>query len=135
MFKYSCKSSLFYQESPPVAVPVRFSTVPDVEKNKCIEAGSCFELQCEVSDPTADVHWYKDETEILTDTGWDIRAEGRLRMLVVQSAEPSHSGLYSCNMLDDSVQFTVDIKGDLRLFEKHVHVVTQSCIYLKLEAN
>ncbi|XP_060732886.1 obscurin isoform X5 [Tachysurus vachellii] len=92
------------------AVPVWFSTVPEVEKNKCIEAGSCFELRCEVSDPTAVVHWYKDETEILTDTGWDIQAEGTLRMLVVQSAEPSHSGLYSCNMADDAVQFTVDIK-------------------------
>ncbi|MCJ8732805.1 hypothetical protein PDJAM_G00215510 [Pangasius djambal] len=93
------------------AVPVRFSTVPEVEKSKCIEAGSCFELRCEVSDPTADVHWHKDETEILTDTGWDIQAEGTMRMLVVQSAEPSHSGLYSCNMPDDSVQFTVDIKA------------------------
>ncbi|XP_058247684.1 obscurin-like protein 1 isoform X5 [Hemibagrus wyckioides] len=92
------------------AVPVWFSTVPEVEKNKCIEAGSCFELRCEVSDPTADVHWYKDEAEILTDTGWDIQAEGTMRKLVVQSAEPSHSGLYSCNMPDDSVQFTVDIK-------------------------
>lgn len=103
-------------------MPVRFSTVPEVEKNKCIEAGSRFELQCEVSDPTADVHWYKDETEILTDTGWDIRAEGRLRTLVVQSADPSHSGLYSCNMLDDSVQFTVDIKGDLWLFLRSMYV-------------
>ncbi|KAK3542735.1 hypothetical protein QTP70_000076 [Hemibagrus guttatus] len=93
------------------AVPVWFSTIPEVEKNKCIEAGSCFELCCEVSDPTADVHWYKDETEILTDTGWDIQAEGTMRKLVVQSAEPSHSGLYSCSIPDDSVQFTVDIKA------------------------
>ncbi|XP_053483414.1 obscurin-like protein 1 isoform X3 [Ictalurus furcatus] len=93
------------------AVPVRFSTVPEVEKSKCVEAGSYFELCCEVSDPIADVHWYKDETEILIDTGWDIQAEGTLRMLVVHSAEPSHSGIYSCNMPNDSVQFTVDIKA------------------------
>ncbi|XP_047011816.2 obscurin-like protein 1 isoform X5 [Ictalurus punctatus] len=93
------------------AVPVRFSTVPEVEKSKCIEAGSYFELCCEVSDPIADVHWYKDDTEILTDTGWDIQAEGTLRMLVVHSAEPSHSGIYRCNMPNDSVQFTVDIKA------------------------
>ncbi|KAF4087196.1 hypothetical protein AMELA_G00092870 [Ameiurus melas] len=93
------------------AVPVWFSTVPEVEKSKCIEAGSYFELCCEVSDPIADVHWYKDETEILTDTGWDIQAEGTLRMLVVHSAEPRHAGLYSCNMPNDSVQFTVDIKA------------------------
>ncbi|KAF7709746.1 hypothetical protein HF521_016596 [Silurus meridionalis] len=93
------------------AVPVRFSTVSEVEKCKCIQAGSSFELCCEVSDPTADVYWYKDETEILTDTGWDIQAEGTRRMLIVQSAEPSHSGLYSCNMPDDSVEFTVDIQA------------------------
>lgn len=96
-------------------MPVRFSAVPEVEKNKCIEAGSYFELRCEVSDSTADVHWFKDEIEILTDTGWDIQAEGTLRMLVVQSAEHCHSGLYSCNMPGDSVQFTVNIKGDLWL--------------------
>lgn len=116
-------------------MPVRFSTVPEVEKSKCIEAGNYFELCCEVSDPIADVHWYKDDTEILTDTGWDIQAEGTLRMLVVHSAEPSHSGIYSCNMPNDSVQFTVDIKGDLWISEMHVHPVTKSCIYLKLEAN
>ncbi|KAL7865382.1 hypothetical protein SRHO_G00106290 [Serrasalmus rhombeus] len=92
------------------AVPVRFSAVPEIEKNKCIEAGSPFELCCEVSDPTAHAHWYKDELELLPETGWDTQAEGTLRMLVVQSADPSHSGLYNCNTSDDSVQFTVDIK-------------------------
>ncbi|XP_037395276.1 obscurin-like protein 1 isoform X8 [Pygocentrus nattereri] len=93
------------------AVPVRFSAVPEIEKNKCIEAGSPFELCCEVSDPTAHARWYKDELELLPETGWDTQAEGTLRMLVVQSADPSHSGLYNCNTSDDSVQFTVDIKA------------------------
>ncbi|XP_036425812.1 obscurin-like protein 1 isoform X9 [Colossoma macropomum] len=92
------------------AVPVRFSAVPEIEKNKCIEAGSAFELCCEVSDPTAHARWYKDELELLPETGWDTQAEGTLRMLVVQSADPSHSGLYHCNTSDDYVQFTVDIK-------------------------
>ncbi|XP_036425758.1 obscurin isoform X3 [Colossoma macropomum] len=93
------------------AVPVRFSAVPEIEKNKCIEAGSAFELCCEVSDPTAHARWYKDELELLPETGWDTQAEGTLRMLVVQSADPSHSGLYHCNTSDDYVQFTVDIKA------------------------
>ncbi|XP_036425795.1 obscurin-like protein 1 isoform X7 [Colossoma macropomum] len=95
------------------AVPVRFSAVPEIEKNKCIEAGSAFELCCEVSDPTAHARWYKDELELLPETGWDTQAEGTLRMLVVQSADPSHSGLYHCNTSDDYVQFTVDIKAEL----------------------
>ena len=89
---------------------MRFSAVPEIEKNKCIEAGSPFELCCEVSDPTADARWYKDEIELLPETGWDTQAEGTLRMLVVQSAVSSHSGLYHCITSDDSVQFTVHIK-------------------------
>ncbi|KAI5107377.1 obscurin-like protein 1 isoform X8, partial [Silurus meridionalis] len=126
------------------AVPVRFSTVSEVEKCKCIQAGSSFELCCEVSDPTADVYWYKDETEILTDTGWDIQAEGTRRMLIVQSAEPSHSGLYSCNMPDDCVEFTVDIQApplkllDVPHVEKNIGTAESICIaqqYKILDAN
>ncbi|KAI4892996.1 hypothetical protein NFI96_027323 [Prochilodus magdalenae] len=105
------------------AVPVRFSAVPEIEKNKCIEAGSRFELCCEVSDPTAHVHWYKNETELLPETGWDTQAKGTLRMLVVQSADPSHSGLYHCNTSDDSVQFTVDIKAPPAKFSAFPEIV------------
>ncbi|XP_049340507.1 obscurin isoform X1 [Astyanax mexicanus] len=98
------------------AVPVRFSAVLENEKKKCIEAGSRFELRCEVSDPTAHVRWYKNETELLSETGWGTEAEGTLRMLVVQSADPSHSGIYRCNTSDDSVQFSVDIKAPPVMF-------------------
>uniref|UniRef100_W5K7R4 Obscurin-like protein 1 n=1 Tax=Astyanax mexicanus TaxID=7994 RepID=W5K7R4_ASTMX len=100
-----------------IRVPVRFSAVLENEKKKCIEAGSRFELRCEVSDPTAHVRWYKNETELLSETGWGTEAEGTLRMLVVQSADPSHSGIYRCNTSDDSVQFSVDIKSPLEPLE------------------
>uniref|UniRef100_A0A671T5Y2 Obscurin like cytoskeletal adaptor 1b n=1 Tax=Sinocyclocheilus anshuiensis TaxID=1608454 RepID=A0A671T5Y2_9TELE len=88
------------------AAPVRFSAVPEAETNKCIEAGGHFELHCKVSDPTAQVSWFHNDTQLQPETGLDIQSEGDVRKMVVNPAEPSHSGLYRCESSDDSVQFT-----------------------------
>ncbi|XP_016150061.1 obscurin-like protein 1 isoform X3 [Sinocyclocheilus grahami] len=93
------------------APSVRFSAVPEAETNKCIEAGGHFELHCKLSDPTAQVSWFHNDTQLQPETGLDIQSEGDVRTLVVNPAEPSHSGLYRCESSDDSVQFTVDIKA------------------------
>ncbi|XP_058642746.1 obscurin-like protein 1 isoform X15 [Onychostoma macrolepis] len=98
------------------AAPVRFSAVPEAERNKCIEAGGHFELHCKVSDPTAQVSWFHNDTQLQPETGLDIQSEGDVRILVVNPAEPSHSGLYRCESSDDSVQFTVDIKDPPVMF-------------------
>ncbi|XP_055070972.2 obscurin isoform X13 [Misgurnus anguillicaudatus] len=92
------------------AAPVRFSAVPDAEKSICTEAGGCFELRCKVSDPKVHVCWFHNDVEIKPETGLDIQSDGDVRKLIVESAEPSHSGLYRCETSDDSVQFIVDIK-------------------------
>lgn len=104
---------LIYRKPSSVAALVRFSAVPEAERNKCIEAGGHFELHCKVSDPTAQVSWFHNDTQLQPETGLDIQSEGDVRTLVVNPAEPSHSGLYRCESSDNSVQFTVDIKGDL----------------------
>ncbi|XP_052377809.1 obscurin-like protein 1 isoform X8 [Oncorhynchus keta] len=93
------------------AVPVTFSAIFDVEKTKSVEAGCPFQLQCEVTDPTAQVYWCKDGEKLLPQTGMDIQSNGTMRRLIVQSAEVFHSGLYNCETSDDTLQFTVDIKA------------------------
>ncbi|XP_067265423.1 obscurin isoform X14 [Chanodichthys erythropterus] len=98
------------------ATPVRFSAVPEAEKNICTEAGGHFELHCKVSDPTVHVCWFHNNTQLQPETGLDIQSEGDSRKLVVNPAEPSHSGLYRCETSDDSVQFTVDIKDPPVMF-------------------
>ncbi|XP_016150060.1 obscurin-like protein 1 isoform X2 [Sinocyclocheilus grahami] len=98
------------------APSVRFSAVPEAETNKCIEAGGHFELHCKLSDPTAQVSWFHNDTQLQPETGLDIQSEGDVRTLVVNPAEPSHSGLYRCESSDDSVQFTVDIKDPPVMF-------------------
>uniref|UniRef100_A0A671KRF2 Obscurin like cytoskeletal adaptor 1b n=1 Tax=Sinocyclocheilus anshuiensis TaxID=1608454 RepID=A0A671KRF2_9TELE len=105
---YSCKTrgDAVHFNVDVKAAPVRFSAVPEAEKNKCIEAGGHFELHCKVSDPTAQVSWFHNNTQLQLETGLDIQSEGDVRTLVVNPAEPSHSGLYRCESSDDSVQFT-----------------------------
>lgn len=73
-------------------------------------------LQCVVSDPEAHVCWYKDECQLISNSGLEINSEGNNRTLVVHSAELSDSGVYRCTTQDDTMEFQVEIKGDFILF-------------------
>uniref|UniRef100_A0A8C8FVG4 Obscurin like cytoskeletal adaptor 1b n=1 Tax=Oncorhynchus tshawytscha TaxID=74940 RepID=A0A8C8FVG4_ONCTS len=94
-----------------IVPPVRFSVLPEAERNKVIEAGCPIVLKCELSDPTAQVYWYKDGIQLFSNHELDIQSEGNMRTLVVQSAELTHSGTYSCTTVDDTMEFHVDIKA------------------------
>uniref|UniRef100_A0A671KM82 Obscurin-like protein 1 n=1 Tax=Sinocyclocheilus anshuiensis TaxID=1608454 RepID=A0A671KM82_9TELE len=85
-------SAALYIQAPPV----RFSVLPEDERNKFIEAGSPIALQCELSDPLAQVSWYKDGVKLLPQNGLDFKSKGTERQMIVQTAEFYHSGLYSC---------------------------------------
>lgn len=91
---------------------MRFSVLPETEKNKSIQSGHPVVLNCELSDPSAQVQWYKDGSKLLPQAGLDILTDGRARKLTVHSAELFHSGQYCCKTKGDSVTFNVDVKGD-----------------------
>ncbi|KAM8855612.1 obscurin isoform 4-T4 [Spinachia spinachia] len=93
------------------APPVRFSALPDAERNKTIETGYPIVLCCELSDPAAQVHWYKDGSKLHPQTGVEILTDDLARKLIVYSAEFFHSGLYCCKTRGDTVTFSVDIKA------------------------
>ncbi|XP_021180746.2 obscurin-like protein 1 isoform X14 [Fundulus heteroclitus] len=98
------------------APPVRFTAIPDAERNKTIEAGRPFVLQCELSDPSAQVHWYKDGSKLNPQNGVDVKAEGLARKLVVSSAEAAHSGVYCCKTKGDAITFSVEITAPPKKF-------------------
>ncbi|XDV30096.1 hypothetical protein PO909_033087 [Leuciscus waleckii] len=111
---YSCKTRgdavLFNVDVK--APPVRFSAVPEVKRRKCIEAGCPIILQCEISDSTAQVQWYKDGDQLLVESGVDIKSDDCMRTLSIQSAHPSHAGVYSCTTKDDVIKFHVEIRAE-----------------------
>ncbi|XP_077072048.1 obscurin isoform X21 [Siphateles boraxobius] len=110
---YSCKTrgDAVHFNVDVKAPPVRFSAVPEVKRRKCIEAGCPIILQCEISDSTAQVQWYKDGDQLLVESGVDIKSEDCMRTLSIQSANPSHAGVYSCTTKDDVIKFHVEIRA------------------------
>lgn len=95
-----------------IATPIRFSALPEVARNRFIEAGCPIILHCEISESAAQVSWFKDGVPLLQETGLDIKSHGTMRSLIIQSAELKHSGVYSCEAADDHIAFRVDVAGD-----------------------
>ncbi|XP_032368895.1 obscurin-like protein 1 isoform X11 [Etheostoma spectabile] len=98
------------------APPVRITTHCEAERNKSVEVGEPIVLRCEISDPNAQVNWYKDGMNLRETAGQDILTEGSIRTLAIQSAMLSHSGIYSCKTTDDAMQFHVDVEAPLLKF-------------------
>lgn len=114
---YVCSLSKRVCTKLSVAPSVKFSSVPEVQRSKCTETGRPFKLQCEVSDPGAQVWWYKDGNEVLPQDGMITLSDGAARTLSVEAAELCHGGTYSCQTNNDSITFHVEIKGDSMLFQ------------------
>lgn len=98
------------------APPVAIAKLCETERNKSFEVGESIVLRCEISDPNAQVTWYKDGIKLREAAGQDMQEEGSIRTLAFQSAMLSHAGIYSCKTTDDAVQFHVDVKGDISCF-------------------
>lgn len=91
---------------------MRFSAAPETERRKCIEEGCAIVLQCEITDSSGQVRWFKDGRQILSQSGVDFQLEGCIRRLVIESAALSHAGVYRCTTKDDIIEFQVEIKGE-----------------------
>ena len=107
-----CFIDQFYFTFNPVAPLLKYSAISEVVQKKKVLAGSPIALQCELSDATGQVSWYKDGTKLHPQSGVDFQSEGNLRSLVVPSAEEAHTGVYRCESKDDDIQFAVEVKGD-----------------------
>uniref|UniRef100_A0A3B4G429 Obscurin-like protein 1 n=1 Tax=Pundamilia nyererei TaxID=303518 RepID=A0A3B4G429_9CICH len=89
---------------------VKFFPLSEMDRNKFVEIGNPIVLYCEVSDPAALVHWYKNGVELRSVEGLHIQSEGTMRRIVIQSAELSHSGVYCCDAIDDVIRFNVEVE-------------------------
>nr|XP_033473864.1 obscurin-like protein 1 isoform X10 [Epinephelus lanceolatus] len=100
-------SAALYIQAPLV----KFSPMSEMDRNKFVEVGIPIVLYCELSDPAAPVHWYKNGVELQTMEGLHIQSEGTMRRIVIQSAEFSHSGVYCCDAIDDVIRFNVEVEA------------------------
>ena len=91
---------------------MNFTAHPEDEKSNFVDTDWPSVQHCELSDPTAEIKWSKDGQNLLPQNGIDIQSEGTTRGLSVQSAKLSHTGLNSCETMEDARQFHMDVKGD-----------------------
>lgn len=90
---------------------MKFSPLSDLDSNKKVTTGDPIVLYCEVSHPFANVSWFKDSKELQVTDGLNIQSDGNMRRIVIQSADASHSGVYTCESKGDVITFNVDIAG------------------------
>ncbi|KAG7271277.1 hypothetical protein CRUP_003229 [Coryphaenoides rupestris] len=78
---------------------------------KRVETGDAIVLYCEVSHAFAHVSWFKDGAALQANDGLTVQSEGNMRRIVIQSAEASDSGVYTCEVAGDAIKFNVQVAG------------------------
>uniref|UniRef100_A0A8C8EII2 Obscurin-like protein 1 n=1 Tax=Oncorhynchus tshawytscha TaxID=74940 RepID=A0A8C8EII2_ONCTS len=92
---------------------VQGSPMSESDSNKRVETGDPVVLYCEVSHPSASVGWFKDGVELQVTDSLNIQSEGNMRRIVIQSAEFTDSGVYTCETMGDVIKFNVEVEGEL----------------------
>ncbi|XP_074766239.1 obscurin-like protein 1 isoform X2 [Athene noctua] len=91
------------------APQVHIAPVPEAERLRELPAGLPLLLECQVSPPGAPVRWLKDGEAVPLDDVIAVQAEGCVRRLLLRSAGPLDTGVYTCDAGDDAVSFVVTV--------------------------
>lgn len=94
------------------APQVCIAPVPEAERLREVPEGLPVLLECQVSPPGASVCWLKDGEAVPPDDVIALQAEGCVRRLLLRSAGPSDTGVYTCDAGDDAVSFVVTVTGE-----------------------
>uniref|UniRef100_A0A8D0KSC9 Obscurin like cytoskeletal adaptor 1 n=1 Tax=Strix occidentalis caurina TaxID=311401 RepID=A0A8D0KSC9_STROC len=79
------------------------------EEQRGLSSGLPVLLECHVSPPGALVRWLKDGEAVPLDDVIAVQAEGCVRRLLLRSAGPLDTGMYTCDAGDDAVSFVVTV--------------------------
>lgn len=94
-----------------VAPPVKLSRPPDMPEKLAGYAGEPIVLEAEVSRPNAVVKWWLNGREIVGSSSVTMTADGFIHRLTIRSPTPEDSGTYSCDAIDDKIDFHVAVTG------------------------
>ncbi|XP_036884987.1 obscurin-like protein 1 isoform X2 [Sturnira hondurensis] len=93
--------------------PVQFLAPEAAPAPVCVAPGELVMLSCELSRAGALVFWSHNGRPVQEGEGLELRTEGPRRILCIQSAEPAHAGLYTCQSRQapgaPSLSFTVQV--------------------------
>ncbi|XP_032921119.1 obscurin-like protein 1 [Catharus ustulatus] len=101
-------SAILHVQAPQVHI----APVSEAERLRKVPAGMPVLLECQVSTPDAPVCWLKDGKAVPLDDIIAMQAEGCVRRLLLRSACPSDTGVYTCDAGDDAVSFVVTVTAE-----------------------
>ncbi|XP_059391295.1 obscurin-like [Carassius carassius] len=67
-------------------------------------------LKTEVMLENCSVQWFRDGIELKDGSKYEMKQEGRSRVLIIKSSESKDSATYTCQTADDKVEFNVQVK-------------------------
>nr|KAG5709145.1 hypothetical protein BaRGS_028601 [Batillaria attramentaria] len=120
--EYTCKcgdattSADLYVTEPEWEFMKKLDDVEAVEREKAI-------FECDVSDPEADVTWWRGEKELRSGGKYEFFKDGLKRRLQIKNCHSKDDGKYTCKMLDQetSAELYVERVFDVKATNAHKH--------------
>ncbi|XP_043082205.1 obscurin isoform X22 [Puntigrus tetrazona] len=91
-------------------VSAKFQKTSITKETVMVESTEKFVLKTEVMTESCSVKWFRDGIELKDGSKYEMKQEGRSRVLIVKSSESKDSGTYFCQTADDKVEFKVQVK-------------------------
>ncbi|NXM95917.1 OBSL1 protein, partial [Sylvia borin] len=89
--------------------PVKILQPPQRSLELLVQAPGCVELRCELSEPDALVHWFKNGLEVDETDNLLLLVEGAWRCLFIPKSSAEDAGEYICETKDEAVSFDVKV--------------------------
>ncbi|XP_051738388.1 obscurin-like isoform X11 [Ctenopharyngodon idella] len=91
-------------------VTTKFQKTSVTKETVMVESTEKVVLKTEVMSESCSVKWFRDGVELKDGSKYEMKQEGRSRVLIVKSSESKDSGTYFCQTADDKVEFKVQVK-------------------------
>ncbi|KAK7118675.1 hypothetical protein R3I94_022238 [Phoxinus phoxinus] len=91
-------------------VTTKFQKTSVTKETVMVESTEKVVLKTEVMSESCSVKWFRDGVELKDGSKYEMKQEGRSRVLIVKSSESKDNGTYYCQTADDKVEFKVQVK-------------------------
>ncbi|KAL1248368.1 hypothetical protein QQF64_021686, partial [Cirrhinus molitorella] len=91
-------------------VSTKFQKTSVTKETMMVESTEKVVLKTEVMSENCSVKWFRDGVELKDGSKYEMKQEGRSRVLIIKSSESKDTGTYSCQTADDKVDFKVQVK-------------------------
>lgn len=93
--------------------PAGFSNKESVKQEVKASLSQKATLSCEVSDPKAEVKWYKDGKLLTSTKAVHVESRGKIRELVIEKMDKKDAGEYTCESGTEKLLFKLQMTGKM----------------------